>query len=331
MQGMAAVAAFYILLGAYAILAPDREQDSLFAAPPRIYAIEGPVLETSSALKPSDFENAPHASHGEPAEKPPSGKGVLEETEFGMIPRKSPEGLTPFEAHRRPFTRQNRPVIAIALMDYGLSKDNSAGALNLPANVTFIANPYAANLDEWQSRAEGKDHELWLYVPTETARFPYMDPGPYGLLAHLDSAANRDRLHWLMAQTRNYAGLAMDADSSLLESRMAIQKIVDEFFDRGLGYMDINKDAPSFFEVAALGRNAPYIRNMAVMGESGDDAAVLNDLERQARASGTALAVVKLHPQSVKVLEKWLPTLASKGIDLAPLSALANHQTDASH
>ncbi|MGQ0527539.1 MAG: divergent polysaccharide deacetylase family protein [Alphaproteobacteria bacterium] len=322
LQGMAGVGAFYFLLGAYSLIfSTDPEQEAISAVPPRLYSVERTVAQAESASHPGNIGSA----HLPPGETAATGGGLFEDTAEGPIPRKSLEGETPFAAYRKSYTPQNgHPVIALAVMDYGLSESDSKEALDkLPENISFIVNPYADNLPRWQADARAQGRELWLYVPSENEGFPHKDPGPRGLLANLDSAGNKERLHWLMAQTKEYAGVALDTDGTLLGSRMAIQKIVDDIFDRGLGYMDINENAPSFFEVNAIGRNAPYAKNQGTIGAGEGDASIFANLEKQARDNGSAVFIMRLHPQSLKTVSEWAATLKGKGIELAPVSFVA--------
>ena len=51
-------------------------------------------------------------------------------------------------------------------------------------------------------------------------------------------------------------------------------------------------------------------------------AARLAELEDMARTHGSAIAIGSPYPVTVKALAEWLPTLAAKGIAIAPVTAV---------
>jgi polysaccharide deacetylase 2 family uncharacterized protein YibQ len=52
------------------------------------------------------------------------------------------------------------------------------------------------------------------------------------------------------------------------------------------------------------------------------------EIERIARENGSAVAMAQPYPVSLERLREWLPTLETKGLVLAPITAVANRQPD---
>jgi polysaccharide deacetylase 2 family uncharacterized protein YibQ len=55
----------------------------------------------------------------------------------------------------------------------------------------------------------------------------------------------------------------------------------------------------------------------------------LDDIERIAKRVGQAVAIGHPHDRTVEALERWLPTLAERGLTLAPISALVMRRQSA--
>jgi polysaccharide deacetylase 2 family uncharacterized protein YibQ len=54
----------------------------------------------------------------------------------------------------------------------------------------------------------------------------------------------------------------------------------------------------------------------------------LHQIEREARTTGFAVGMASPYPITIEILDRWIRTLDHKGLALAPISALANRQTD---
>src|SRR5690606_11954047 len=112
---------------------------------------------------------------------------LVEETEFGPIPRVSNTGDTPFAAYSRasvlPEAAGGRPLIAIVVTGLGLNPTGSIDAIErLPETVTLAFAPYGRNLQRTVGAAHADGHEVLLEVPLEPFDYPDNDPGPETLL-----------------------------------------------------------------------------------------------------------------------------------------------------
>ena len=92
-----------------------------------------PLQDSDHAEVP--IEQSPASAHADSVPAPPSlpktaflPSDMIEMTPQGALPKHAPNGLTPFEAYKKPFVDQGKPTIAIAIMDYGLSDSDSRSA-----------------------------------------------------------------------------------------------------------------------------------------------------------------------------------------------------------
>lgn len=231
---------------------------------------------------------------------------------------------SPFDTYKRPFTPvTGRPMIAIAVNDYGLSGEASAAALeSLPPDVSLILSPYAENPRKAQKQARDAGHEIWIGLPVQDKDFPLTDPGPQALLSDSGLQYNQQRLDWVLDRTSGYAGVAASIDSSFNDAPTLIQKLFGSIFEKGLGYFEINPAANTAVETIAIVERAPYVRNDVFLDQTS-----LKSLENTARQKGYVVGVVPPSPGHIQALKVWLETLPGKGISVVPLSAIASSST----
>jgi polysaccharide deacetylase 2 family uncharacterized protein YibQ len=344
LQGMIAVALIYAgIFGWVALNANDslRRYEEQFpfyiaqVAHPEPVAMPEPYVHPISPnsitepVQPAAIENTqpgtpeePHAAVVIPTGplKPAPIEGLYQQTPAGKLPKISSDGLTPFEAYKRPFVYQNKPVIVLAIKNYGLSAEDSEQVLALPADVSFILSPYADNPDLWQKKAREAGHEVWLSLPMENTRFLQEDPGPLALLSHSSTPENQKKLDTLLGITTGYSGIVAETDKAFLDMHAMLDGLISSVFARGLGYVEMNTAGSEFLETIAVQKNAPFISldQDGINGSSDLDA-----IEQKAAAQGAYIVATELTPKNLKFLHGWTVSLTGKAT-LAPLSAAAS-------
>lgn len=314
-KGMGAVFLIYALLGGYIAFKSDstmRELSSKLAfeaaplAEPKLEVVteENKVMKNGLMLAPIEGLYEASTKTG------------------GMLPKISPRGLTPFHGYKKPFKPSGKPIIALAISNFGLSQNDSQKLLEkMPENVTFILTPYASDVQAWQQKAREGGHETWLYIPAENETATIADPGSQALLSHSNIQYNKDRLDWALSLTTGYAGIAMDMDNTFLEVKPMLTTLMEDNFKRGLGYFEMNAKGPTLIETLAIESKMPYIRSAATLtGNSFDN------LEIAAQGRGAVGAVIRPDQIDQEKFIQWVASLESKGFELAPLSALAQGQ-----
>ena len=107
----------------------------------------------------------------------------------------------------------------------------------------------------------------------------------------------------------------------------AMEPLIAELGRRGLMFFD---DASSLRSVAADTaqlQSVPAAVSDLSIDRSQDPADIrsqLDTLERIARAEGTAIGVASAFDVSVATIAKWIGEARGRGIEIVPLSALAN-------
>lgn len=225
-----------------------------------------------------------------------------------------------FYKNRRPFKHTGAPIIAIALKDFGLSTSLSQEALEtLPQDVSFLLSVYASGQTD---TLQESGHEIWLDLPVESAGFPENDPGSFALLSRASLKKNIDRVNVLLSSYPHYVGVALPSDNSFEDNPTVFEDMMSAIMERGYGVYGLNTSGKGVMHLKKIAHDnkSPFFNNTVDFENS-----TLKMLERQATERGYALADIPLTPKTLENLQSWIPTLESKGIKLAPISAVYTH------
>lgn len=274
-------------------------------------------IETALPLEPAEHTQTEIISGGALRSAPM--EGLYEETQNGPLPIISADGLSPFMAYKKPFSLTGKPLIAVVVLDFGLSALLSDQLIaQLPPEISLILSPYAADAEQWQKKARDNGHETWLQLPLENRKFISNDPGPQALLAQASIKYNQDRLGWILSRAPGYAGVAGETDEIFDHASNTLSGVFKNIFSRGLGYLEMNPQAGPAIEEISLGNKSPYARSDLFIEDVS-----LKAIEKQASDRGYVIGIIRPTPNNIKALTTWFNTLDAKGYTLAPVSAIA--------
>jgi len=254
---------------------------------------------------------------------------LVEETAEGPIPRSSATGETPFAAYSRPAEAalaSGLPKISLIVVGLGINERGSLDAIErLPEDVTLAFAPYGRALETVVSAARSDGHEVFLEIPLEPFDYPENDPGPQTLLTGDPPRANLDKLFWLLSRFGGYAGVINNMGARFTASGVDFAPVMEELGLRGLGYLDDGSSNRSLAQQLASGNDVPFSRADLTIDENPDREAILaalDQLEKRARETGSAIGLVSALPVSIETVASWAAGLDDKGLVLVPASAL---------
>ncbi len=255
-------------------------------------------------------------------------EGLYEESKFGNLPIIGEnDKLTSFRAYQTPFEFHNalKPIISFMITDYGLSKEQSKAALDLlPKEVSFMLSPYAALPDEWVRMAREKGHEVWMMLPIQNNKMA--DAGKNTIFHHASPNKKIETMKRSMARSSGYVGLASYIDEGINSAKPDYIRLADEIYDRGLGYFELNPNAPIVIKNRAFVKSAPYIKaDLEIFKIKGADNS-FEALELIANNKGNAVAVIPSYPNTIKNLAIWITKIAQSDYIIAPVSAVNDLQ-----
>ncbi len=281
-----------------------------------------------------DEQDLPLSDQTELPGHQPDEFGILpdlsEQTQYGVVPRISQQGRTPFSAYARasigPEAAGRKPLIAIIITGMGLNEAGTLSAIaELPDNVTLAFAPHGRSLSRTAAVARAGGHELLLEVPMEPFDYPNSDPGPRTLLTNQPARANLDHLTWVMAQMGGYVGVINYQGARFTSSAADLGPVMEELGTRGLGFVDDGSSNRSLSRQLAMANQVPYARGSIQLDTNPSRTAILQAfklLEDIARKEGSAVGIMSGLPSSISTLKSWAASLDEKRMELVPVSVL---------
>ncbi|MCG8491133.1 MAG: divergent polysaccharide deacetylase family protein [Sneathiellales bacterium] len=256
---------------------------------------------------------------------------LTRKSDYGLLPVIGPDGRLPWRVYRKPFEDPlDRPRIAIVISEMGFSKTATRSAIqNLPGAVTLSFNPYSRDLQSWVEQARAAGHEVLLQLPMEPFGYPQNDPGDHSLLTSLTDKDNLKRLDWMLGRFTGYSGVTNQMGSKFTASPDDIRPVLDVIKSRGLLFLDGRTSSKSVAGPLSAEIGIPVAINNRFLDHKANRATIdarLQDLERIARYTGTAVGIGYPYPVTLERISNWSKTLARKGFVLVPVSAAVNRQ-----
>jgi hypothetical protein len=254
--------------------------------------------------------------------------GLHEEKSTGTPPVIREDGLSAFEAYRKPFNtsvvKYAKGVVSLVMTGYGLSEKHSSTAIDmLPENVTMLISPYASAKNEWRAKARGKGHELWLSLPLEPDNPLERDTGSLTLMTNTALNINLLRAERVMGSMTGYAGLIATRKNVFYKSEIEARKVIESIYKRGLAYADASTFMQSVPQSISMKNDSPYVHADIWL----DDSATKNTIEKQidalekiAAERGYAVAFFRPYPVTMEIISRWVMSLGPEDIILVPLS-----------
>ena len=257
---------------------------------------------------------------------------IVEETKDGPLPIISPDGRQSWIEYSRNFKQSDRkPRIAIVISNLGLSSTYTAAALKMmPKNVTFSFSHIAPKLKNWVRQARQQGNEVLIDLPMEPVDFPENDPGPDTLLTSLSEVENLNRLERIMMKAGGFVGLLGTHGNKFLLNSESLLPMLKSIKNRGLLYVDNRSTSRSLGPELASSIQLPRAFNNSFIDKIPSKKHIRNklkELEKIAEQKRFSVAIAQPLPISLELLERWINGLKAKGIALAPISAIADKQS----
>lgn len=236
-----------------------------------------------------------------------------------LLPVIAGDGRTPAQAYARPFHPNGKPRVAVVIGGLGLHPANTRQAIEqLPPDVTLSFVPYSEGLQGWIDLARAFGHEVLLEAPMEPVDYPDNDPGAYTLMAGAKPEETARRTEWLLGRATGYFGLTNYLGSRFVTSEPGMAAFTQSLKSRGLAFVDDGLAA----------RKAPGLPRASadrIIDEEMSADAIgrqLKMLETSAAQRGQALGSGFAYPVTLAQVRAWTESLAERGYQLAPASAL---------
>jgi polysaccharide deacetylase 2 family uncharacterized protein YibQ len=244
-----------------------------------------------------------------------------------LLPRISIDGRAPMAAYAAGFDASTlRPRVGVVIGGIGMSDSNSVAAIKtLPGGVTLAISPYAPDMSRLLGVARSNEHEYLVSVPMEPEGYPVNDPDDrVALMTSLPPAENLTRLQAILGRLSGYVGVT-NALGYMHGERLTgmpdqFDAVLTEVGNRGLLFLDARTGQK--IQAHAWNRSADLALDDDPLDATTLDKR-LDALTHLALDKGSALGTISApRPVAVERVTAWANTLASKGLTLAPMSAL---------
>ncbi len=219
-----------------------------------------------------------------------------------------------------------QPQVAIVIDDLGDNIDRGGEVAALPGPLTLAFMPYTRFLDHLLPQARLGGHELLLHLPMEPTD-KSNNPGRNALLLNLSEGELRRRIDWNLNRFDGFVGVNNHMGSAFTVLAPEMRLLMTELKRRGLLFLDSKTTADSVGSALAREYSVPYVSRDIFLDNEQTPEAIGRQLDavlRRANRNGSAIAIGHPYPKTIMALKEWLPSLAARGYQSVPLSAIVD-------
>lgn len=224
-----------------------------------------------------------------------------------------------------PAAEPQLPQITVVMDDLGLDPKTTRRAIALPAEVTLSFLPYGRASQGLAEEALARGHEVMVHIPMEPEGDA--DPGPNALSTEHPSEQIALALARQLDLFPGAIGFNNHMGSRFTADVRSLLPVMREARARGLLFLDSRTTANTLAaKIGAAAGATTVSRDVFLDHAVGADGllAQLDELENTARATGRAIAIAHPHELTLDVLEVWTRGLAAKGLELVPITRMAD-------
>jgi polysaccharide deacetylase 2 family uncharacterized protein YibQ len=226
--------------------------------------------------------------------------------------------------HRQPIAGDVRPKIAIIIDDLGYDSDMAVSFIQLDLPLSFSVLPLAPFTEIVLETLDRKRRAVMLHLPMEPKDYPTVDPGPGALLLSMDEHEIRERIRQDLSEVPESLGVNNHMGSSFTENPEKMRVVLEELKKRNLFYVDSRtSNATVGFELARK-MGIPTGKRSVFLDNELTSKAMKIQMDRLfsiARQRGAAIGIAHPHPETLKALKEFLPTLRTE-FQMVPVSEL---------
>ena len=216
------------------------------------------------------------------------------------------------------------PLISIIIDDLGNRYKDGKRAVALPGAITYAILPHLPFSQRLAQQAHALNKEVMLHLPMEAKNGKALGPG--GLTQCMNEQQFKQIVHKNFAAFPHIVGFNNHMGSWLTENPRMMRWVMQAAMFRGdIYFIDSRTTSDSVAIQQAHKRGISTAERDIFLDYEENPQTVtkqLNALVNRARKNGSAIAIGHPYKATLDILEQWLPTLASQGIQLVSVSEL---------
>ncbi len=224
---------------------------------------------------------------------------------------------------------ETAPRVAIVIDDFGYNMSKTAlGFLKLDYPVTIAVLPQCPKTTAIANAAHDADKQVIAHIPMQPERYPDANPGDGALLERHSADELRGLTRAVIDGVPHAVGANNHMGSRLTTLQPHMRAVMGELKERGFFFVDSMTTAGSVAYAEAQRAGIPAGRNTlfldSYLDETGrlDVPGRLDALEAAARRNGFAIGIGHPKPETLDALERGLPAMRSRGIEIVFVSEL---------
>ena len=220
------------------------------------------------------------------------------------------------------------PAIAIIIDDLGDKLNQGKRALALPGKVTLSFLPHTQHAKQLANKAHLSGKEVMLHLPMETETGKHLGPG--GLTLHMTESEIKTVTNKAIHSIPHVKGVNNHMGSLLTRHPGAMDWFLRVVKERGaLYFVDSRTSVHTVARKIAQENEIPSTSRDLFLDHVQSRKAIRNKFQRLlklAKKQGFAIGIGHPYPETLALLKKELPSLASKGVRLVPVSEIIKLQ-----
>jgi polysaccharide deacetylase 2 family uncharacterized protein YibQ len=229
----------------------------------------------------------------------------------------------PTNSHK---TNTYKVKVAIIIDDIGYSYHYGLRAINLPGAITYAIIPHSPKAKFFALEAHKLKKEVMLHAPMSNVHNRPL--GQSGLKESMAEGHFKQVLNTSLDSLPNIRGMNNHMGSLLTQKSKPMQWVMEALQKRALYFIDSRTTADSVAWETAQIFNIPSLKRDVFLDHTPENNAIdkqFNELIAIAKRRGYAIAIGHPYPETIRYLQKVLPTLKNQGVELVPASELVKN------
>jgi polysaccharide deacetylase 2 family uncharacterized protein YibQ len=217
--------------------------------------------------------------------------------------------------------------VAIIIDDLGWNKESADALLNIDAPICFAILPHLPFSKIIADEAGLKHRDVLLHLPMEPHGYPDKDPGMKPLTDDMNKDDMESLIKDYISEIPHIVGINNHMGSKFTENEKGMRYVMEILKDKNLFFVDSFTTPKSLAYHIAKESGVKTARRQVFLDNEEDEEYIKGQIEKLiiiAQRDNTAIGIGHPHPQTINALQKMVPLMKEKGIEIVPVSELVN-------
>lgn len=236
--------------------------------------------------------------------------------------------VTPGWAVDEPGNVPTKGYIAIIIDDLGYKYKHDQRAINLPGQVTFAFLPHTPYVKSLAETANSRGNDIMLHLPMQALMETFY-LGPGALTSDMTEQEFKQSVLDSIRSIPYLKGVNNHMGSLITGQSDSMQWLMDELVKTDLYFVDSRTTVKTVAQQTASQYQIKNTRRNVFLDHELNRPAIEFQFKRLinlAKKNGSAVAIGHPFPETLDVLEEYIPQLKAAGIQLLPVSQLIQQQ-----